>query len=333
MAKKWDAESTSSDKTLSLLSLFLFNKKEYTLKELEHEIKCSKQTILRQIDYLDTSGILQIEVSKRGRQNCYKIKLPTRTNIRFTPEEIQQLLFCRDFLLDMLPQKQKDLLSQASAKANLMTDEAQTTTNIAKTLAMGRIDYNNYDKILDTIIRAIHSYSVLEIEYVAKGKTEKKIHAFVPVRILVYHDGLYIRAWKTNEKGKVELQKPITFALHRIKEIWLTCRSISEKEFYKMPFPEEEKNKYFGMAMQTEPFEVQMKFYPPASNIIEEKIWSSDQVFTLEEDGSTLLTMSAQSELEVVKWVLGYGEEAELISPLHLREKVKKELQNSLNRY
>jgi predicted DNA-binding transcriptional regulator YafY len=46
-----------------------------------------------------------------------------------------------------------------------------------------------------------------------------------------------------------------------------------------------------------------------------------------------VLTFQAQSELEVVKWILSFGREAELLRPAHLRERVREELADALGYY
>ena len=41
----------------------------------------------------------------------------------------------------------------------------------------------------------------------------------------------------------------------------------------------------------------------------------------------------AQSEVEVVKWILGFGRDAELIAPAHLRRQVSDELDDARVQY
>ena len=60
---------------------------------------------------------------------------------------------------------------------------------------------------------------------------------------------------------------------------------------------------------------------------------SPDQVITPAENGTCTLLFTTQSKIEVVKWVLGFGADAELIAPENLRQKAIEEHTKALERY
>lgn len=97
-----------------------------------------------------------------------------------------------------------------------------------------------------------------------------------------------------------------------------------------LPAPEGE---HFGVAATDTPFAVRVRFLPSAAAYVAERRWSAGQTLSKQEDGSVILDFSARSAMEVVKWVLGFGREAELLAPEHLRERVRQELHDSLERY
>ena len=81
------------------------------------------------------------------------------------------------------------------------------------------------------------------------------------------------------------------------------------------------------------PFQVRIKFILPASDYICERHWSSGQKIEAFPDGSIILTITAQSDMEVIKWVLSYGKEATLLEPEHLRKRIVEELNYTTERY
>lgn len=87
------------------------------------------------------------------------------------------------------------------------------------------------------------------------------------------------------------------------------------------------------ISRQTAPFEVSAKFSSGGARYVRERKWSACDRLEEASDGTVVLTFQAQSELEVVKWILSFGREAELLRPAHLRERVCEELTDALGYY
>ena len=79
--------------------------------------------------------------------------------------------------------------------------------------------------------------------------------------------------------------------------------------------------------MAGEPFSVTVRITTPeAITYVAERIWSEDQKLEFLEDDSLILTMTAQSTLEVVSWVLSLGSAAELLEPDWLQKDIEAEI-------
>ena len=50
------------------------------------------------------------------------------------------------------------------------------------------------------------------------------------------------------------------------------------------------------------------------------------------EDGITFIRNTAVTD-ELIRWILQFGQGAKVLNPSHLKDKIKKELENSLNKY
>lgn len=307
------------------------------MKQLAEYMECSRQTVLRLMEEVELTGMLKVKMWREGGQNWYRAKVPVpRPNVSFSQSELQQLLLCRDFVCHLLPKGHQHLLSVASAKAICFLPDGQpdgqdTSQLQGQSAVKGFVDYTPQEHILNVLLNACGKLQVTEIAYKALHHTETRIHAFVPVRFVAYHDGLYVRGWRITEKGTPEILSPMMLAIHRMQEIWLTRRSLSQEMYDARPFPPEAA--YFGMAAQSAPFTVRIRFFHLAAAYIRERQWSANQRIEDEADGSCVLHFIAQSEMEVVKWTLSFGQDAELIFPVHLRKQVAQELAVAAGRY
>jgi predicted DNA-binding transcriptional regulator YafY len=76
-----------------------------------------------------------------------------------------------------------------------------------------------------------------------------------------------------------------------------------------------------------------IKFDPSLERYLKENIWHPSQVFKKDKDGSVVLTMEVGGLVEVLSWVLGFGRQAEVLSPAHLRRAVAEEIAATVGRY
>ena len=78
--------------------------------------------------------------------------------------------------------------------------------------------------------------------------------------------------------------------------------------------------------IKEEAFEVKVEFVGFAAGFVAERIWSPDQQIERLPDGKIHLSFSVSSEPELVAWLLSFGDEARLLRPDWLVEKVKEQV-------
>ncbi len=111
-------------------------------------------------------------------------------------------------------------------------------------------------------------------------------------------------------------------AVHRIQKVELDERLFKFPEDYDF---EKIFNRNFGV-IKEEAFEVKVKFVGFAARFVAERIWSPDQQIEQRPGGKIHLLFSASSEPELVAWLLSFGDEAKLLEPNWLVEKVKRQV-------
>jgi len=88
----------------------------------------------------------------------------------------------------------------------------------------------------------------------------------------------------------------------------------------------------FGV-IRTDVEKVVIKFHGSLDRYLKENIWHASQVFEKDKDGSLLMSMEVGGLVEVMSWVLGFGRQAEVLEPEHLRKAVAEELVASAEKY
>jgi predicted DNA-binding transcriptional regulator YafY len=66
---------------------------------------------------------------------------------------------------------------------------------------------------------------------------------------------------------------------------------------------------------------------------IRERHWAKEQCIIDEPDGSIVMHMKTSGWMDVQKWILSFGPDAELLEPNELRLEIKKKLLNAVDLY
>jgi len=88
----------------------------------------------------------------------------------------------------------------------------------------------------------------------------------------------------------------------------------------------------FGV-IRTDPEKVVIRFDPSLERFLKENIWHPSQDFSKDKDGRVLFTMEVGGLTEVMSGVLGFGRQAEILEPKHLRNAVVEEIKAITENY
>lgn len=199
MPAKKDPHSNPTRNALILFSILLFSGRAYSLKRLAEILHCSRQSVLRLIEQIEVCGYGDIRKNKKDGQNYYQIvTAEIKPQVTLSPQEIERLVCCREWLRHLLPQGIYCQMEHSVEKsATLLEDYKDRITAlepVASSTVQGSINYTTYEERLEGIIKAIRTKQVLEIVYQSPKKSEPRTHEIIPVRLLAFHQGLYIRA-------------------------------------------------------------------------------------------------------------------------------------------
>ena len=177
------------------------------------------------------------------------------------------------------------------------------------------------DRIFAKLQNAIYKKRQVNIRY--NSLFERTI---IDVELCPYHLLYNNRAWYV--LGRSSLHKSVrTFKLNRIKELTTTDK----------PF-EQDKNfnvyEYLGRAWSMIPegqiYNVKLRFLPKVANNVAEVKWHSTQQVTRNDDGSATVEFRVDGLGEITWWILGYGDQVQVLAPKALRKRVLEIAKNML---
>ncbi len=91
--------------------------------------------------------------------------------------------------------------------------------------------------------------------------------------------------------------------------------------------------KSFGIYQTTGDVHVKVRFSPTVARRVEESRWHRSQKLTREKGGSLIAEFDLDTTEEIKHWVLGFGQNAEVLEPEELRGAISEEIESLRQRY
>lgn len=175
------------------------------------------------------------------------------------------------------------------------------------------------DNALEEVVEAVLEEKKLRLyyEHFDGAKERTTVH---PLSLMVYRQQLYLLA--LTAKGEA----------HPYRVARVLSAEVGKRFEYPTSFdPNETFRDAFGVFVPAGPAElVRVRLTPRWSTFVRTHRWHPSQV--VEADGVTVRIL-VRPCAEVEQWVLGFGEEAEVLEPAALRAQIRKRLQQLVVRY
>lgn len=154
----------------------------------------------------------------------------------------------------------------------------------------------------------------------SKRETTRKVD---PYKVWFFNGTLYLIGW-CHVHDDVRM-----FVLDRIRLLHVTDERFIPPDDFDL---DEYMKDSFGV-FHTDVEKVTIRFDKALERYLKENIWHPSQIFKKGKDGSLLMTMEVGGFCEVMSWVLGFGRQAEVLEPEHLRKAVAEELVVAAEKY
>lgn len=176
------------------------------------------------------------------------------------------------------------------------------------------------------LLTAIQANRQIRIHYDSLSDGEGHITTLVNP----YHILFKTRSWYVIGRSSVH-RAARTFNVGRISKAELL------KSKYTMP-ANFSLDRYLGNAWSLIPErkkrrKVVIRFQPMVAKNVAEVQWHKTQQLKWEDDGTLLFTVTVDGLNEIVWWILGYGDQAEVVQPKELRQKILKSARDMVAQY
>jgi len=197
-------------------------------------------------------------------------------------------------------------------KAKLSEISAEGEKEPVKIDVKSTSDFSKFSLWFNLIEQAIlHNMTIkLSYESLDSGETIREVDPY----------GLIFRRHAWYFIGFCHLRQKIRiFRINRIKKISLLNKTFErEKDFSVTEFFKDSWEIYQG-----EPTEVEIKFKGKAVKVIESGIHHPSEKIEKLDDGSLIYKVKVRETEEILRWILGFKDEAEVLRPEKLREEIK----------
>jgi len=321
---------SSAGKIRRLLQIleYLQSGRRYHTGELSEFVGVSKRTIFRDLKVLQDSGVqLLYDETEQGYWiPPSKFLLPTDLTVN---ETLSLLLLgeklgaagsgvpfhssARDAALKLLANLPPQLRSHLSS----LSDHLQISLGPKHLLSDSQ---EHYQRVLE----AIEKRRKIRLSYDSLAENKQISTLVSPYQMLFQNRSWYVI-------GRSSLHKDVrTFHVGRIQSTMLLS------DAYEIP-PRFTLKKYFGNAwrmIREEPeVEVVVQFKPLVAQNVSEVLWHATQRLVWNPDGSLNFHADVSGIREISWWVLGYGDQAEVLAPRSLRELIFKHIQRMASVY
>lgn len=183
-----------------------------------------------------------------------------------------------------------------------------------------RIDLSSWYKgslapRIEQIQSAIEGRKILTFQYYAPGGESSR--AIEPYYLVFRWSSWYVWGWCT-EREDLRL-----FKLVRMEHVEVSDREFAERE---IPTPDLSDERIFSGGIP-----VRALFSPDAKWRLIESFGPS--CFMEQEDGRLLFEEEYTNEYDLLTWLLGFGDQAELLEPQSVREKLRQTAENMIRIY
>lgn len=326
------ADVSQVERQIYILSLLSQNRRGYTIEDIMNSlnnvgIDVSRKTIERDIDYI-TANFFVYEEEKNHRTYYYANKYSVE-NINFTIMELISLHFTREML------KAYSHIDAGATALGLIDRIISSTPQVNRAYVDTLSDafkvnnsVNYHEKninpeYLNTIRDAISSKEIIYVEYYSFNSNEVTEREFDPYFIEV-QEGCY------HLIGYCHLRNEIRdLRVSRIKNL----KKMNKKFIRPENFYEKYKQTRFDKLSGNNKTILKLRFKEEAARFVKEYEVDKADVIENCENGEIIFKRETAMTPEIIKWILGFGSQVEVIEPSELKGKIVEEAKGIINNY
>ena len=285
--------------------------------DLAEEFEVSAATAHRDIAYLRDRLLAPLHFDQRKNGYLY-----TEEDFRLPFENSPRIVLFLGVLSSMASESGLETLPELKLlQKKLSSMVLSHSAHIEDLIHCEWIEVQPVDTmVFDTVINGLLESMQLDIQY--GDKQQNKLRRIDPLKLVHYQGRWYLLAWCHLRQGKR------LFHLSRIQSIQTTEQQVE----HRLQPDDEYLTGVFGIFKGKIRFTATISLTGRAAEIVREQLWHPDQQIEQTETG-ILLHLKVADDRELIMKVLQFADEAEVIAPELLREKIKERITAMANRY
>jgi len=285
---------------------------------LARDLEVCRKTIVRDLAFMRDQLDLPVEFDARVQAYRYTHPVNAFPTVQVTEGELMALLVAQRALEQYRGTPFHRQLEIAFGK---LTDGLRDKISFSPADELRAVSFRNIGlgktdlAVFNTLSTAVLKLQVVEFAYKKSGQTRAARRRVRPYH-LAHRENLWYLIALDEERGALR-----TFALPRIAEARVTGDTFAKPEDFSA-------EKFFASALGVlggeGDFRVVVRFTATAADRVREREWHESQAMRDLPDGGLELTLRLGALAEVSRWILGWGDSAEVVAPLELRAQVRK---------
>ena len=175
------------------------------------------------------------------------------------------------------------------------------------------VNQEEIERRAQLIRKAIKDKKSIQFKYLSQKNTEKE-RLLDPYEIFMYNNAWYVIGWLHSKNSDV-----IPFKINRMSDIEITNDSYSLWKFYKRSDYVDE----FGFKKNGDWFHVVFVAKGTYASLCKERIYGKNQVVDVIDRNSTKVSVDMQNKDNIKSFLLGFGEDVDVLEPDWLKEEIK----------
>ncbi len=308
-----DSETSKIDRLFHLI--FLVQRGIGRKERLCQELRVTERTLYRYLKTLEQLGAVLYYDEKRGY--CFNEKVLMKP-LFFSPGQLMAVAQCIEAfsqqenpLSEPLLQAKERIVSLLAPEKQAALDEACKAVSVQLCAGMRQIDKTIFYKTEE----AIMSRKRLKIYYMSASRQDLQWRKVDPYFIQFRQGCWYLVAWCHSR------QAHRTFRVDRIQKLQITEESFTPSDSITA-------EEYFSNSLgvsQGEPVKVVLRFTPERAKWLKDSSFHPSQQQKELPGGYLEVFLKVCIDWSLMRFVLGFGADVEVVEPMELREQVKEE--------
>ncbi|MCE9616019.1 MAG: WYL domain-containing protein [Lentisphaerae bacterium] len=287
------------------------------------ELGVCRRTILRDLDFLRDEE--RAPIAYDGQRKGYYMtdatwRLPP---VELSREEVFSFAVARKLLAAFRGTPMEvDMRSVLSKIAGALDGNVTVDLDaLTERFTVVGDDYAVQDpRIWGELARHIERRETVRMDY-EKFNGQRATYCLTPYHLIAYHGDWYVLGAHTDRN------EPATFAVSRIQSLAGTGETFSIPNTFSA---RDHVDKAFGVVGGAPLMRVRLYFTPGVSGYIRHRIWHPSQRLRERRDGGVERAFETTGWKELVRWILSWQPDVQVLSPKALRERVRDKLRQAL---